>query len=294
MIDVVTGLALAGRIFARAEYAIRAADWVRVWFINPATRMNPGMRFAQINPENPGEDNDRGIVDFRDFWALCDAFRMLSRAGALKPEEKAALKEWARAFVAELAARGSQAKRTNNLGIWHDVVMASLAGYAGDTATLASVLSRAPIRLYNQVRPWGVQPAELARARPLHYSLFSLQALIALAWIGRKSGIDVWNYAASSHRSIPMAARFLAMNRTMFADYAGAPSHFDDRIEAALRAIPPDAADAEALEGIPRQAIAEPMALGAPEGFAPAWPLFLASPAESASLMRKAAAQPAA
>jgi hypothetical protein len=156
------------------------------------------------------------------------------------------------------------------------VLFASVAGYADDLGALAAILSRAPLRIHRQVHPWGAQPAEVGRAAPLHYGLFGLQAMIALAWIGRSYGLDLWKYAAANHRSIPMAARFLALNRTLFADYAGAAPRFDDRIEAAMRGIPGDAADATVLAGLERRAAVATDALTGDDGFPPLWGLFVA------------------
>ena len=277
LVDAVTILALATELTGVAAYAARAAALVRRWFIDGPTRMSPDMRFAQVHPVGPADNNDRGVVDFRDFWPLCDALRLLARAGALAGADQASLREWFRAFLIALAQRGGQLDGASNVGVWHDVVLASAAAYCGEAAVLSATLSRAALRIHRQIQPWGAQPSELSRATPLHYSLFGLQALIALAWLGRNSGIDLWKYSGGQHRSIPMAARFVAVNRTLFSDYAGAAAIFDDRIEAALRSIPADAADAEVLGDLPRRRLADPQSLGAEAGLPPFWAVLLAS-----------------
>jgi hypothetical protein len=277
MIEAVTSLALAAHFDGKAEFGAHAATLVRAWFLNPETRMNPHMRFAQIPLSAPNDGSGRGVVDFRDFWALCDALRLLARSGAITAPEETQLKAWFRAFLADVARYGGLVSANNNIGVWHDVLFATLAAYSDETNALAAVLSRASLRIHRQTQPWGPQPAELTRAMPLHYSLFGLQGMISLAWIGRHSGIDLWKYAGAYHRSIPMALRFIALNRTLFTDYASNPESFDDRIEAAIRCIPEDAADWSVLEGIARRALSDPLAVTSDDGFPPLWGLFLAA-----------------
>ena len=43
-----TTLALAWFFTGRDEYALHAADNIRAWFLDKATKMNPHMRFAQL------------------------------------------------------------------------------------------------------------------------------------------------------------------------------------------------------------------------------------------------------
>jgi hypothetical protein len=278
MIEAVTALALAQRFTADRRYGDHAVRFVRAWFIDAATRMTPHNRFAQIRPDRPSELATFGLIDFRDFWALADALRLLRQAGSLTEDDETTLVKWFRAFGDQLVKRtGGGASMHNNIGVYHDLLVASLAAYTDDRGVLATALARACLRVVVQVRPWGWQESETGRAAPLHYSLFALQGLIGLAWLGRHCGIDVWSHGNASRRTIPMAARFVATNRRLFSDYAADSIRFDDRIEAALRMIPADAADFDAVADLPRQPLAHPERLGMDDGFMPWQPLLLAA-----------------
>ncbi len=221
------------------------------------------------------------MVDVRDLWAFCDALTLLRKSDAMGDGDELLVRKWFRGLADYLRKRaGGAAASTGNVGIYHDLIVATIAAYANDTTTVSTVLTRASLRIRGHIGLTGKQELEALRASPLHASLFALQGLINLAWLGRNSGIDLWKYAGAAHRSIPMAARFVAVNRHQFSDYAASALRFDDRIEAALRAIPEDAADVEVITGLSRGAIAYPELLRAEDGFAPWWPILLSTDEE--------------
>jgi hypothetical protein len=57
--------------------------------------------------------------------------------------------------------------------------------------------------------PDGQQPAELRRTRAWHYAAFNLQALVLLANLGERVGVDLWRYQTPDGRSIRIAMAWL-------------------------------------------------------------------------------------
>ncbi len=240
------GTALAGTISGDTTLLDHTARMLRAWFIEPDTRMNPHMRFAQVIPGREQAGNAWGIVDFRGFWPLLDAITLTARTGAVSEAEHAVLKAWFERFLDDIDARRI-GEEPNNIAVWHDLIVAALAAFVGRHARAAAVLADLPLRLTSQLSAFGVPVNELKRTRPLHYGLFLAQGLIHCASLGRRLGIDLWAYTGSQHRSIAMLLRFLALNKRLLADYASNPERFDSRILAACAQIPPDAVHAEAL-----------------------------------------------
>jgi unsaturated chondroitin disaccharide hydrolase len=213
MAHAVQSLALAYWFTGRASYADRAALDLRTWFVDTATRMNPNLRYAQaVLGVNDGRGI--GIIDLRDVPSLLDAVRLLETSGSWPASDRATLDAWCRDYLDWLKnSRNGKDERDadNNHGTWYDAQVAALALFVGDTATAReAIATRAEQRIATQIRPDGSQPLELARTRPLHYSLFNLDAFTQLAEMGRHIGVDLWNYQPPGSGGLVSALRFIA------------------------------------------------------------------------------------
>jgi len=96
-----------------------------------------------------------------------------------------------------------------------------------------------------------MQVPELARTRPLHYSLFNMTAWVLLANLGRSVGTDLWNYRGIGGQSLCRMMNFIQTNLTDFPECAHSPAHFAGWF-ASLRHLTPDtAADRDLLGPLP-------------------------------------------
>lgn len=92
-----TCLALAHYFTGNDAYASKAADNVRHWFLDAATRMTPHSKYAQIQwGENDNLGESTGVIEFKDFYFFLDAVRLLDRADALTEDEMKSLRAWFR------------------------------------------------------------------------------------------------------------------------------------------------------------------------------------------------------
>jgi hypothetical protein len=206
-------LGLAYYFTGRAEYAEHAVRLIRVWFLDPATRMNPNLRFAQYVP---GRNNGRGtgILEMRHLNRVCDALALIAEAHIWTEADAQAFRAWLDAYFTWLTqsqAGKDEAAALNNHGSWYAVQMAHLALVLGRTdlarTTLIDGLQK---RLARQIEPDGRQPLELARTKSLGYSLFNLEALFNLARLGEHVGVDWWAYRTDDGRSLRAALSQLA------------------------------------------------------------------------------------
>lgn len=213
MCAAVETLALAGFVTGNALYAERAAHLLRVWFLVPATRMNPHLEYGQAI-RGVTDGRGIGIIDTATrFGALLDSLALLEDAGAWTEADKAALRTWLTTYLRWLleSEKGrDEARQHNNHGTWYDVHAASLARFVGDQAAAEVILRAVPQRrIATQIAPDGRQPHELARTRAFSYSVMNLRAFFDLATLGEPVGVGLGNYQTQDGRGIRAALDWL-------------------------------------------------------------------------------------
>ncbi len=206
-------LGLAYWFTGREAYADKAARLVRVWFLEPATRMNPNLQHAQAIP---GRSTGRGIglIESRRLMDLNEGLALIGSSASWTAGDRAALRAWMDSFYTWITTsrngRDEHAAK-NNHGSWYDAQTAHLALVLGRKDEARRILSEAlTLRLATQVEPDGSQPHELARTKSLDYSVFNLQAFFSCAALGRHVGVDWWAFRTPDGRSLRGALAFLA------------------------------------------------------------------------------------
>lgn len=206
-------LALAYFFTGDEKYAAKAATFIRVWFLNPATRMNPNFKYGQGIPGGV-EGRPAGLISARGLADLVDAIGLLAGSTNWTTNDQQQMTSWADAYLHWLTTSeiglGEEAA-ANNHGTFYDVQAVSLALFVGKTDyARAKLLAAREKRIARQIEPDGKMPRELARTLSFHYSLFNLEAEMQLAALGRGAGVDLWHYQTADGRSILRAVEFMA------------------------------------------------------------------------------------
>jgi hypothetical protein len=206
-------LALAAHHLGDRRYAEHVAALLRAWFLDPATRMNPNLNFAQAVPGiNAGRGE--GIIELIVMPQVVESIGLVAAQGALTPKEVDELKAWFGAFAAwmQTSANGKdEAAKSNNHGLYYDYLLTHFALFAGKEELAKSVASGfLSKRIAAQMAKDGSLPEELSRTRSLHYSFFAMQAATRMATISECVGVDIWRAETADGRGLEKGLDYLA------------------------------------------------------------------------------------
>jgi hypothetical protein len=213
MFDDTTVLALAWRATGRDDYARHAARLLRAWFVDPATRMNPHLTYAQVRGRGPGDVGAKsGLIEMKDLYYLLDAVRLVERSGTLSEEERGAFRSWLRDYLEWLqeSEQGIAERLTrNNHGTCYDLQTAAIAAFLGEAELLEQTFLTSRERILEQVTPEGWQTHEMTRTQTAHYCLFNLQCWVNLATLASACGHDLWSFEGPDGRGLARAFAWL-------------------------------------------------------------------------------------
>lgn len=210
--DDVETLALAGYLLDDSRSAEHAALLLRTWFLEPATRMNPHLRYGQAIPgRNDGRGS--GIIDTRHFIRVCDSVALLNETGSWPESDRVALVAWMKEYLEWLRSDPmgkDEASEKNNHGTWYDAQVAAIAMFVGERETARQIVKNAKVkRIAGCIEPNGEQPTEIGRTKGLHYCVFNMSAMSVLARIGEQLNEDLWNYKSDDGRSLRRGLDFV-------------------------------------------------------------------------------------
>ena len=212
MAEAVETLALAYYFKGTEAYATKAAQLLRAWFFDPATRMNPNLRYAQaIRGVNDGRGI--GLIESRGLTHVVDAAGLLAGSQAWTPADQRNLQDWFAAFLSWMQTSQNgreEAAAKNNHGTYYDLQAASYALFLGKTDWVAELVREArQKRITLQIEPDGRQPLELVRTRAWSYSIANLSGLMLLARLGENVDVDLWRFQTPDGRSLQKALDYL-------------------------------------------------------------------------------------
>ena len=213
MFGAVSTLALAYYFTDYEPYAEHASELLRIWFLDPKTKMNPNLQYAQAIP-GVVEGRGIGIIDTAGLTGMIDSIGLIERSKAWTDADDKAMRAWCWAYLEWLRTSGNgrdEDKAENNHGTYYDAQRVSLALYTGRAELARDILKSVPARRIDiQITPDGRQPLELARANSFGYSVMNLNGHVNLAQMAQSLGIDLWNYESRDGRSLRKAIDYLA------------------------------------------------------------------------------------
>ncbi len=195
------------------RFAAGAVAQLRAWFVEPATRMNPNLQFAQaIKGVCIGRST--GLIDTVHLAEVALGVRALHGSRALDAATEEAVRGWFRDYLHWLQTHPygiEEANADNNHGTCWVLQAAAFARLLDDRATLADCRRRfTEVLLPKQMAPDGSFPRELARTKPYGYSIFNLDVMTGLAVLLSTPDEDMMKFQLADGRSLIRGVEFLA------------------------------------------------------------------------------------
>lgn len=206
-------LAAAYQCTVEEHYAEAAVRQMRAWFVDPETRMNPHLQYAQAIG---GVCTGRGIglIDTVHLVEVALALETLRASPSLERDADAAMTVWFAEYLDWFRTHPygiDERDTTNNHATCWALQAAAFARATGNAVVLDDCRRRfAEILLPNQMAADGSFPRELGRTKPYGYSIFNLDVMCALARVISTPQIDYMRFSLADGRSLLRGVEFLA------------------------------------------------------------------------------------
>jgi hypothetical protein len=209
---IIGSLISAWQITGEQMYAEQAIVHLRAWFINPDTRMNPNLKFAQAI-KGKATGRGIGIIDTIHLMEVAQAVVIMTRNNIIDDRTAKGVTQWFRDYLQWLQEHPygkEEFEAKNNHGTCWVMQVASFATLTKDEALLEFCRKRyEEVLLPEQMAADGSFPLELKRTKPYGYSIFNLDAMVMICQILSTKEKDLWRYTTPDGKNIQKGIRFL-------------------------------------------------------------------------------------
>lgn len=209
---IVANLTSAYLITGDHRYVEGVMKHVRAWFVQPDTRMNPSLLYAQAIK---GRVTGRGIgiIDTIHLMEVTQSLLRLEERGALSEADLRDTKQWFRDYIAWLSTHPygiDEMKAKNNHGTCWAMQVAAFARFVGNQEMLHFCRRQfKQVFMVSQMAEDGSFPQELARTKPYGYSLFNLDAMAVLCQILSTPEDNLWTYTTADGKCMRKAVDYM-------------------------------------------------------------------------------------
>jgi hypothetical protein len=205
-------LASAWCLTADPRFLTHFLRHVNAWFVDPSTRMNPTLQYAQaISGVSTGRGT--GIIDTLQLIDVARALRVLQARNAIPSAQLEPILQWFAAYVNWMATSANgidEEKAKNNHGACWVLQAAEFAQFAHRSDLVALCLDRFKNHIVpDQIAPNGSLPLELARSKPYSYSLFDTDVLAGICQSLSTPAENLWLFKAPNGADVAASIAFM-------------------------------------------------------------------------------------
>jgi Alginate lyase len=207
---IVPALAAAWELTGEKKYADHAGLHLRAWFVDPATKMNADLEYAQAI-FNLNNGRGIGIIDTLHLVEPARAATVLANGGVL--EGAAAIKDWFSQYLDWMrTSKNGQEERDakNNHGSCWVMQAAEFGRFTGNVEVMTWCRERfKTVLVPDQVAADGSLPLELARTKPYSYCLFDLDVMSTICQTLSTASDSLWTFTTPDGRGIRKVVAFM-------------------------------------------------------------------------------------
>jgi hypothetical protein len=205
-------LAAAWRLTKDKRYSAHFMKHLHAWFVDPATKMNANLEYAQaIFGVSKGRGT--GIIDTLHLVEVVRAVRLVEAAGGVSSADVQPIRAWFADYVNWMATsqngKDEEAAKNNHGTCWVlQVAEFSQFAHRDDLAALCRDRFKIAI-VPDQIARDGSLPLELARTKPYSYSLFDTDVLSGICQSLSTSKDDLWTFKGPNGKGVADAVAFM-------------------------------------------------------------------------------------
>ncbi len=210
--EITATLTSAWLLTKEKAFSEKALEHLNAWFVNPSTKMNPHLLYAQAIY---GKVTGRGIglIDAYHLVEVAQSVKVLEDKGGISAEDAEQIKSWFSEFLKWMTTHEygiSEMNWKNNHGTCWAVTASSMAILTENEEVKKLCVDRFKnILLPNQMANDGSFPLELKRTKPYGYSLFNIDAFFNLAKILHTVEDNLFEYETIDGKSIKKGLEFI-------------------------------------------------------------------------------------
>jgi hypothetical protein len=209
--DASLSLALAYYFTKDNKYANFTSKLLKVWFLNPETRQNPHLNFAQGIPGiNTGRGT--GLIETRDLFRVLDAAILIQNTPNWTKKDHEALKKWFSEYLTwmlESPIGQDEAKAKNNHGTFYSEQIIAMALFVDKPEIALNEIEIFKNRMESQLKPDGSQPLELARTKSWGYVNMNMFGYYLIAKLAENVNVSLWNHQITEGKNMKKALDFI-------------------------------------------------------------------------------------
>jgi hypothetical protein len=210
--QIIGALASAYQLTGNDKYVKQAMLHINAWFIDPATKMNPNLLYAQAI-KGVATGRGIGIIDTIQLMEVVQGIIVLQKSKAMATTTVEGAKTWFASYLTWLTTHQygkDEMNAKNNHGTCWVMQVACFAKFTGNKQLIDFCIDRYKnVLLPQQMDPDGSLPLELKRTKPFGYSIFNLDAFATICQLLSIKENNLWEFETTDGKGIKKGVAFL-------------------------------------------------------------------------------------